>query len=58
MKYRKVKRVLAAGCAAVMTAGLLAGCGSKTEKECKRRRDRGADMVSGRRQSEGRRPCI
>lgn len=32
MKYGKVKRVLAAGCAAIMTAGLLAGCGSKTEK--------------------------
>ena len=31
MKYGKVKRALAAGCAAMMTAGLLAGCGSKAE---------------------------
>ena len=31
MKYGKVKRILAGGCAAVMAAGLLSGCGKETE---------------------------
>lgn len=31
MKYGKVKRILAAGCAVLMTASLMAGCGKKAE---------------------------
>lgn len=31
MKYGKVKRILSGGCAAVMAAGLLSGCGKETE---------------------------
>ena len=31
MKFKKLKRVVAAGCAAVMTVGLLSGCGKKAE---------------------------
>lgn len=31
MKYGKVKRILAAGCAVLMTASLMAGCGKKVE---------------------------
>ena len=30
MKFKMIKRFAAAGLAAVMTAGLLAGCGGKT----------------------------
>ncbi len=47
MKYRTVKRALAVSLAAVMTAGMLSGCGKKTETNEKGERSCRTCLVPG-----------